>query len=428
MGFRIEMPQLSSDGGSATLASWLVGVGDRVEQGEVIAELETDKATVELEAPASGRIQALEIAAGTEGLEAGTLLGTIDADEGGATTTSDPVATSSGPPSASPSAEAEAEAEAEPEPSARRETEGTVQRGPTPLARRVASNHGVDLASIEGSGPGGRVLRDDVLRRAGIASGSADPGMETATSSPDERVDAVVGVEPEADFEVVRLSAMRRTIARRLSESKREIPHFYLRVRCRMDALREARAKLNRALADEGRETKISVNDFVVRAAALGMRAVPAANVRFAGDAMHVFERVDVAVAVATDGGLVTPVVRDADRKGLAALADETKALAERARAGGLRPEEYQGGSLTVSNLGMYGIETVYPIVNPPQSCILGVGAAEEQPVVRDGGIAIGWIAVLTLAADHRVIDGAVGARLLAAIRDRLEDPMDMVL
>ncbi|HPG28489.1 MAG TPA: dihydrolipoamide acetyltransferase family protein, partial [Myxococcota bacterium] len=347
---------------------------------------------------------------------------------GGATTTSDPVATSSGPPSASPSAEAEAEAEAEPEPSARRETEGTVQRGPTPLARRVASNHGVDLASIEGSGPGGRVLRDDVLRRAGIASGSADPGMETATSSPDERVDAVVGVEPEADFEVVRLSAMRRTIARRLSESKREIPHFYLRVRCRMDALREARAKLNRALADEGRETKISVNDFVVRAAALGMRAVPAANVRFAGDAMHVFERVDVAVAVATDGGLVTPVVRDADRKGLAALADETKALAERARAGGLRPEEYQGGSLTVSNLGMYGIETVYPIVNPPQSCILGVGAAEEQPVVRDGGIAIGWIAVLTLAADHRVIDGAVGARLLAAIRDRLEDPMDMVL
>ncbi|MCA8963324.1 MAG: 2-oxo acid dehydrogenase subunit E2, partial [Planctomycetes bacterium] len=290
------MPQLSSDGGSATLASWLVGVGDRVEQGEVIAELETDKATVELEAPASGRIQALEIAAGTEGLEAGTLLGTIDADEGGATTTSDPVATSSGPPSASPSAEAEAEAEAEPEPSARRETEGTVQRGPTPLARRVASNHGVDLASIEGSGPGGRVLRDDVLRRAGIASGSADPGMETATSSPDERVDAVVGVEPEADFEVVRLSAMRRTIARRLSESKREIPHFYLRVRCRMDALREARAKLNRALADEGRETKISVNDFVVRAAALGMRAVPAANVRFAGDAMHVFQRVDVAV------------------------------------------------------------------------------------------------------------------------------------
>jgi pyruvate dehydrogenase E2 component (dihydrolipoamide acetyltransferase) len=245
-----------------------------------------------------------------------------------------------------------------------------------------------------------------------------------------EALGADAGGEPagEAGFETRRLSAMRKTIARRLTEAKQQVPHFYLRVRVRMDELLAVRTRLNAGLAEEGREVKISVNDFIVRAAALALRDVPAANVQFAGDSMRVFDRVDVSVAVATDGGLVTPVVRDADRLGLVAVAEEVRALAALAREGRLKPEQYQGGTFTVSNLGMYGIETVYPILNPPQACILGVGAADEQPVVRDREIVVGHVAAFTLAADHRAVDGAVGAQLLAAIRDRLEDPMGMML
>jgi pyruvate dehydrogenase E2 component (dihydrolipoamide acetyltransferase) len=221
---------------------------------------------------------------------------------------------------------------------------------------------------------------------------------------------------------------MRKTIARRMTEAKQQVPHFYLRSRCPMDAVIEVRAKLNQDLAAEGRDLKISVNDFILRASALALRDVPEANVSFAGDEMHVFEDIDISVAVATEGGLVTPVVRNADRKGLSALAREVKELAGLARSGKLRPEQYQGGSFTISNLGMYGVETVYPILNPPQACILGVGAADEQPVVRDGAIVIGRVASLALAADHRAVDGAVAARFLAALCARLEDPLCMML
>jgi pyruvate dehydrogenase E2 component (dihydrolipoamide acetyltransferase) len=221
---------------------------------------------------------------------------------------------------------------------------------------------------------------------------------------------------------------MRKTIARRMAESKQQVPHFYLRVRVAMDEVMAVRARLNSGLAEEGRGVKISVNDFILRAAGLALRDVPEANVQFAGDVMHVFDRVDVSVAVATEGGLVTPIVRDADRKGLIALAEEVKSLAAKAREGSLTPDQYQGGTLTISNLGMYGIETVYPILNPPQACILGVGAAEQQPVVREGEISAGWVASITLAADHRAIDGAIGAQLLAALRSRLEDPLGMML
>ena len=221
---------------------------------------------------------------------------------------------------------------------------------------------------------------------------------------------------------------MRKTIARRLTESKQQVPHFYLRSRVQMDEAMAVRARLNEGLANDDAGIKISLNDFVVRAVAGAMRDVPEAIVQFAEDGMRVFDRVDVSVAVATEGGLITPVVRDADRLGLAALADAIRTLAVQARAGSLRPEQYQGGTVTVSNLGMYGIETVYPILNPPQSCIFGVGAAEAQPVVRDGEIGVGHIAMVTLAADHRAVDGAVGARLVAAVRARLEDPLGMML
>jgi pyruvate dehydrogenase E2 component (dihydrolipoamide acetyltransferase) len=292
----------------------------------------------------------------------------------------------------------------------------------TPLARRAAAERGVDVSALRGTGPGGRIVEADVLEAA------AEPATKPPAASGGAVGERSPSVDLDAPFEARRLSAMRKTIARRLTESKQQVPHFYLRMRCSMDSILEARARLNAGLAAEGQETKLSLNDFIVRAAALALREVPEANVSFAGDAMHFYERVDVSVAVATDGGLVTPVVRDADRKGLSALADEVKELAALARDGKLRPDQYQGGTFTISNLGMYGIETVYPILNPPQACILGVGAAEEQPVVRGGEIVIGRVAALTLAADHRAVDGAVGARLMAALRERLEDPLGMML
>lgn len=424
MSVRIEMPQLSSDGESATLATWLVAVGDVVELGDVIAELETDKATVELEAPTSGKIAELKIAAGTEGIEPGSVLGTIESGEGASTEGRPDTerATDEGIDSA--------------------ESSAADGRRSTPLARRAAAANEVDLEAIPGSGPGGRVVEADVLRVAGGEASPADQASATAVAGnlhvdvvPAGSAAAAASGQPVVEsvgegqgFRATRLSAMRKTIARRMAESKQQVPHFYLRVRVAMDEVMAVRARLNARLAEEGRGVKISVNDFILRAAGLALRDVPEANVQFAGDVMHVFDRVDVSVAVATEGGLVTPIVRDADRKGLIALAEEVKSLAAKAREGSLTPEQYQGGTLTISNLGMYGIETVYPILNPPQACILGVGAAEQQPVVREGEISIGWVASITLAADHRAIDGAIGAQLLAALRSRLEDPLGMML
>jgi pyruvate dehydrogenase E2 component (dihydrolipoamide acetyltransferase) len=432
MSVNIEMPELSTEGEGATLATWLVAVGDHVEQGDVIAELETDKSTVELEAPATGTVLEFLVQEGTEGIAPGVLLGILDS-----------VASSVSPASSAP-AEPETD-ERQPESaqstqdaaSPDREADGSSSkrsgdlalegesdlRASTPLARRAAVNRDVDVVTLSGSGPGGRVLEEDVLRAVEGGSMVAPASAGVAT-----REGSVPVIEVSGSVERLRLSAMRKTIARRMTEAKQQIPHFYLRSRCPMDAVMEVRAKLNQDLAAEGRDLKISVNDFIVRASALALRDVPEANVSFAGHEMHIYQDVDICVAVATEGGLVAPVVRNADRKGLAALAGEVKELAALARAGKLRPEQYQGGSFTISNLGMYGVETVYPILNPPQACILGVGAAEEQPVVRDGVVVVGRVASLALAADHRAVDGAVAARFLAALRARLEDPLCMML
>jgi pyruvate dehydrogenase E2 component (dihydrolipoamide acetyltransferase) len=422
MSTRIEMPELSSEGEGAALATWLVAIGDRVEKGDVIAELETDKSTVELEAPATGTIVALAVSEGDEGIMPGTLLGSLDSDDS-STFAEPPPESVTASVATTPLPLVETEPTIEVEETLRPSVESLVpMRESTPLARRAALGRNVDLSRLTGSGPGGRVIEEDVLRSVDSES-AVVPNVAADSRSP---VSAAVDVSGR--FQTVRLSAMRKTIARRMAESKQQVPHFYLRLRCSMDAVIDVRAQLNQDLANEGLDTKISINDFVLRAAALALRDVPEANVSFQGDTMRVFESVDVSVAVATDGGLMAPVVRDADQKGLASLAAEVKALAVSARDGKLRPEQYQGGTLTISNLGMYGIETVYPILNPPQACILGVGAAEEQPVVRRGEIVIGRIAAFTLAADHRVVDGAVGARLLAALRERLEDPLCMML
>lgn len=445
----IEMPQLSagqdedaSEG--ATLASWLVAVGDLVEQGEVVAELETDKATVELESPVAGLVLELIVAEGTEGVVPGTVLGLLASDgaSGNASAGSGDGAASA---SASVSADRDSSASEEPATPANtaREYSGSVGENAdaprsTPLARRAAVANEVDLAELAGTGAGGRVVEADVLRAAGQSEGASAVAAseEQRASAPVDSMASVAPVVATIDGSVAleegvrseRLSAMRKTIARRMTESKQQVPHFYLRMRVRMDEVMSVRARLNERLAAEGRDVKISVNDFVIRALALGLRDVPAANVQYAGDAMHVFDRVDVSVAVATDGGLVTPVIRDADQKGLTSLAEEVKILAGLARDGKLKPEQYQGGTATISNLGMYGIESVYPILNPPQACILGVGAAEEQAVVVDGELQVGRVASVTLAADHRAVDGAVGAQLLASVRARLIDPLGMML
>ena len=445
----IEMPQLSagqdedaSEG--ATLASWLVAVGDLVEQGEVVAELETDKATVELESPVAGLVLELIVAEGTEGVVPGTVLGLLASDgaSGNASAGSGDGAASA---SASVSADRDSGASEEPATPANtaREYSGSVGENAdaprsTPLARRAAVANEVDLAELAGTGAGGRVVEADVLRAAGQSEGALAVAVseEQRASAPVDSMASVAPVVATIDGSVAleegvrseRLSAMRKTIARRMTESKQQVPHFYLRMRVRMDEVMSVRARLNERLAAEGRDVKISVNDFVIRALALGLRDVPAANVQYAGDAMHVFDRVDVSVAVATDGGLVTPVIRDADQKGLTSLAEEVKILAGLARDGKLKPEQYQGGTATISNLGMYGIESVYPILNPPQACILGVGAAEEQAVVVDGELQVGRVASVTLAADHRAVDGAVGAQLLASVRARLIDPLGMML
>jgi len=427
MSVRIEMPLLSSDGESATLATWLVAVGDEVEAGDVIAELETDKSTVELEAPTAGTITELSLAAGTEGIEPGSLLGSIAPSDRESIAKS--LDRSVGADTADTESPEQAEASGSvPAVETLAEAAGEGRRS-TPLARRAAAANDVDLGSVSGSGPGGRVVEADVLRTAGGDASSVDEaGVSLPGSTTTPRAPIVESVGDGEGFRATRLSAMRKTIARRMTESKQQVPHFYLRMRVSMDEVIAVRARLNAGLLEEGRGVKISVNDFILRASALALRDVPEANVQFAGDVMHSFDRVDVSVAVATEGGLVTPVVRDADRKGLTALAEEVKSLAGQAREGRLSPSEYKGGTLTISNLGMYGIETVYPILNPPQACILGVGAAEEQAVVREGEIKIGRIAALTLAADHRAVDGAVGARLLAALRSRLEDPLGMML
>ena len=422
MSTQIEMPELSSDGEGATLATWLVSIGDRVQKGDVIAELETDKSTVELEAPATGTIVAFGVSEGDEGILPGTVLGSLEEDESSGLAK---FALDTSAASVEESPEVDAATRDSGAPLRSVETVAAL-RDSTPLARRAATDRAVDLSTLKGSGPGGRVVEEDVLRSVDAIPPVTPPVTQRVAAR--SKVAASAASKGTAPFEAVRLSAMRKTIARRMTESKQQVPHFYLRMRCPMDAVINARAQLNHELASDGRDTKISLNDFILRATALARRDVPAANVSFAGDEMHVFDRVDISVAVATDGGLVTPIVREADRKGLAVLANEVKGLAVLAREGRLRPEQYQGGTFTISNLGMYGIETVYPILNPPQACILGVGAAEEQPVVRNGEIVIGHIAAITLAADHRAVDGAIGAQLMAALREKLEEPLSMML
>ncbi|SEH30959.1 2-oxo acid dehydrogenase subunit E2 [Magnetospirillum fulvum] len=292
----------------------------------------------------------------------------------------------------------------------------------SPLARRLAAAAGIDLATLTGSGPHGRIVKADV--EAAKAAPRPAPPVPAAAPAPAPVPQAPGVTAPATGYTDLPLSPMRRTIARRLTEAKATIPHFYLTVDIEMDAVLALREQLNTRLAPD----KLSVNDFILRAVALGLRAVPEANAAWAETAIRRFTEIDIAIAVATPEGLITPIVRQADRKGLGELSAEVKALAARARDGGLKPEEYQGGGFTISNLGMYGVREFAAIINPPQACILAVGAADPRPVVKAGALAVATMMSVTLSVDHRTVDGATGARFLAALKGLLEDPLRMML
>ncbi len=436
MPTEILMPALSPTMEEGTLAKWLVKEGDTVSSGDLLAEIETDKATMEFEAVDEGVIGKILIAAGTEGVKVNEVIAILleegeSADDIG--TAPAPKAAAAAPAAetaaAAPAAETAAPAATAPAPAAPAKTDGTRVFA-TPLARRIAADKGLDLSQITGSGPHGRIVKADVEgataapKSAPPAAKAAAPAAAAMAAGPS--TDVILKTYADRPFEEVKLDGMRKTIAARLTEAKQSVPHFYLRRDINLDALLKFRSQLNKQL--EGRGVKLSVNDFVIKACALALQQVPEANAVWAGDRTLKFEKSDVAVAVAIEGGLFTPVLRDAEMKSLSALSAEMKDLAGRARARKLAPHEYQGGSFAVSNLGMFGIDNFDAIINPPHSAILAVGAGAKKPIVgADGELTVGTVMSVTLSVDHRVIDGALGANLMQAIKDNLENPMTML-
>ena len=425
MAIDILMPALSPTMESGTVSKWTVSVGDAVRSGDVIAEIETDKATMEVEAVDEGVMAVILVSEGAEGVAVGTPIARL-AEDGEAV---DDVAASPAPSAPAPAAPATTADEkptdtpapaATPAPVSAPSAKNTQSKAgerifASPLARRIAADQGVDLASLAGSGPHGRILRRDV--EAAETRQSSAGGAAMPANAPMLAVAGASTVEAN--------SQMRRIIAQRLQESKANAPHFYLTVDCEIDNLLAARRMMNEQ-AGEG--VKISVNDLVIRAAAMALIAVPKANASWEGENTRYFQHADIAMAVAVDGGLVTPVVWAAEQKGLAALSGITRDLALRAREGKLAPEEFSGGSFTISNLGMYGIREFAAVINPPQGAILAVGAGEERPVVRDGQLAVATVMSVTLSADHRVVDGAVGAEWLQAFKGYIQQPVTMLL
>ncbi len=412
MSTELRLPRLAETAASAKLAVWLKQEGEAVAAGEPIVEVETDKTNVEIEAPASGVIRKIHVAAGTEGLEAGALLAVI-ADDGDGTVPAAPAPAARPGSAAVPAPDAAGADHSEP----RRTSAPATGSAPaaTPLARRMAAAAGLDLGQVRGTGRGGRIGKTDIERA--LAAQAPTPASPAAAAA--ARVSEPPAATPPAGSREEPLSAMRRVTAERLQAAKRTIPHFYLSADCVMDAALQLRARVNGR--DPGLD--LTLTDIIVRAAALALRQVPAANSTWAEGGVRLYDAADIAVAVDTPRGLIAPIIRQADRKGLRAIAGELKTLAARARAGELTPDEYTGGTFTISNLGMYGVDSLCAIVNPPQSCILGVGAARRRPVVDGDTVAVGTVATCTLSADHRAIDGATGAALLAAFRTFVEEP-----
>ncbi len=442
MPTEILMPALSPTMEEGTLAKWLVKEGDEVSSGDLLAEIETDKATMEFEAVDEGTIGKLLIEEGTEGVKVNTPIAVLLEEGESAEDIGTERASGSDKLASQDKAEADGEkAAGTPAPDAGQAPDTPAPAAPTddkgerifasPLARRIAAQKGLDLTQIKGSGPHGRIVKADVEgAEPGAApakpEGKAAPAPVPAAAPAGASADAVAAMYEGRDYEEVKLDGMRKTIAARLTEAKQTIPHFYLRRDIRLDALLKFRGQLNAQL--ESRGVKLSVNDFIIKACALALQAVPDANAVWAGDRILKLKPSDVAVAVAIEGGLFTPVLKDAEMKSLSALSAEMKDLASRARDRKLAPQEYQGGSFAISNLGMFGIDNFDAVINPPHGGILAVGAGVKKPVVGgDGELAVATVMSVTLSVDHRVIDGALGAQLLEQIVQNLENPMVML-
>ena len=451
MSINITMPALSPTMEEGTLAKWLVKEGDSVESGDVIAEIETDKATMEVEAVDEGVIGKILVAEGTEGVAVNSVIAVLleegETEVADAGNVANPVFPASTHVTEAPvhrddqDAATGDSAEAAVQPAAATPATASTEKPSarvfaSPLAKRIAGTNGLDLTAITGSGPHGRIVKRDV-EAALVASPeqrNMAPAPSAATAVSSDRALATSSVDARAladaaglPYEAVRANGMRKTIANRLVEAKQTVPHFYLTLDLNIDPLLALRKDINVSLEASG--SKISVNDLVIKAAAMALMDFPSANASWNGDEILYYRRADVSVAVATDGGLITPIIQDANNKSLTEISREIKDKAERAQSGKLLPQEYQGGTFSVSNLGMFGITQFDAVINPPQGAILAVGAGEKRPVVEaDGSLGVATMMTVTLSCDHRVVDGAVGAQWLQAFKARIEKPLSMLV
>ncbi len=440
MATNILMPALSPTMTEGTLARWLKKEGDEVRAGDVLAEIETDKATMEVEAVDEGVLSKILVPDGTAGVKVNAPIAVLTADGEEASA------------SAAQAAPTPAPAPAAPAPAASQAVSAPMANGhdaervfASPLARRMAKQANIDLSSMKGSGPNGRIVRSDIEARQPAAAAKPSPveaqaGAREADAPPPPVQQARPAAKPAptpatplapvaAPHQLVPNSTMRKVIARRLLESHQLVPNFYVTMDIEIDALLKLRADLNaRSPKDGPGAFKLSVNDLVIKAAAAALRRVPKVNASYTEDAMIVYDDIDISVAVSMPDGLITPIVRKADQKGLSAISNEMKDLGARAKSGKLKPEEFQGGSFSISNLGMFGVKQFTAIINPPQAAILAVGAGEKRPVVKDGALAVATVMTCTLSVDHRVADGALGAEWMAVFKGIVEDPLSLML
>ncbi|WBO23322.1 pyruvate dehydrogenase complex dihydrolipoamide acetyltransferase [Sphingomonas abietis] len=437
MPIELKMPALSPTMEEGTLAKWLVKEGDEVKSGDILAEIETDKATMEFEAVDEGTIGQIIVAEGTDGVKVGAPIAILLGEGEDAAAAAKPTPAvkpapaakkEEAPAAAAPVAPA-AKAESAVAPAAKAaaaSSDGRVKA--SPLARRIADQQGIDLAALSGSGPNGRIVKADL---EGAQPGAAAPAAkaETPAASPAAAPVAVSAPAPaqipDIPHDAVKLSSMRKVIARRLTESKQTVPHIYLTVDIQLDALLKLRGELNKGL--EPRGVKLSVNDMLIKALAVALIEVPSCNVMLAGDQLVTFKRADVSVAVSIPSGLITPIIAGADSKSLSAIANEMKDLAARAKDGKLKPEEYQGGTASLSNMGMFGIKQFEAVINPPQGMIMAIGAGERRPYVVNDELTVATVMSATGSFDHRAIDGADGAKLMKAFKRLVENPLGMI-
>jgi pyruvate dehydrogenase E2 component (dihydrolipoamide acetyltransferase) len=427
MSIELKMPALSPTMEEGTLAKWLVKEGDTVSSGDILAEIETDKATMEFEAVDEGTIAKILVAEGSDGVKVGTPIAIL-AGEGEDVSSAAPAqkAEAAPPPKveepkveAAPPAKGGGETPAAPPaPAAAPKADGGDRVKASPLARRLAEAQGIDLSTLAGSGPGGRIVRADLGKAAGGAMAAPAAALAPAAApAPAEALDI--------PHESIKLSNMRKTIARRLTESKQQIPHIYLTLDVRLDALLKLRTELNAGLSNRG--VKLSVNDMLIKALALALIEVPECNVSFAGDQLIKYSRADISVAVSIPNGLITPIIAGAEEKSLSKISTEMQDLAGRAKEGKLQPHEYQGGTASLSNMGMFGIKHFEAVINPPQAMIMAIGAGEKRPYVIDDSLQIATVMSATGSFDHRAIDGADGARLMKAFKELCESPLGLV-